>query len=62
MEPEDQVLFVVRNVASFDIRSQIIQPSQSATLPTSIQACIIHRQMKPAPLQKLLILSQLQAN
>lgn len=39
MEPENQVIFSMRNIASLDIWSKIIEPSQPATLPTPIQTC-----------------------
>jgi len=36
MQPKYQILFLVRYIAPFNIGSQIIHPSQPATLPTSI--------------------------
>ena len=39
VEPNDEVFFFRRHVTSLDIRSQIIQPPQSAALTTSFKAC-----------------------
>lgn len=40
VESNDEVLFIRRNVASLDIWLQVIQPSESATLTTSLQTYI----------------------
>ena len=39
MQLDDELFFILRDVASLNIRPQVIQPSQSATLPTSLQTC-----------------------
>ena len=36
VESDDELLFVMRDVSSLDIWSQIVQPSQSTTLATSL--------------------------
>jgi hypothetical protein len=39
VEPHDEVLFVVGDVASLDPRPEVIEPSQPAALPAAIQPC-----------------------
>ena len=36
VKANDEVFFIIRDVTSLDIWSQIVQPSQSATLPASL--------------------------
>uniref|UniRef100_A0A2P2JE36 Tannin-related R2R3 MYB transcription factor n=1 Tax=Rhizophora mucronata TaxID=61149 RepID=A0A2P2JE36_RHIMU len=36
VEPDDELLFINCYISSLDIRSEIVQPSQSAALPTPL--------------------------
>ena len=46
MQSDNEFFFFRRDVASLNVWPQIIQPSQSATLPTSFQTC---RLINPSP-------------
>ena len=37
VKPDNEVLFVKSNIPSFNVGSQIIQPSQPTTLPTPLK-------------------------
>jgi len=39
VKPDDELFLIGRYVASFDVRPQVVQPSQPATLATSLQPC-----------------------
>lgn len=41
MEPNNEILFVVGDVAALNVGPEIVQPSQPAALATSLQACIL---------------------
>lgn len=48
MEVDDQGLFFISEVASLDVRPQVIDPPQSATLATPVEACFLG-QVTPSP-------------
>lgn len=39
VEPNDEVLLIMCDISSLDVRSQVIQPTKPATLPTSLEPC-----------------------
>ena len=42
MQPDNEVFFIIWDVASLNIRSQIIPPAKPATLPASLKPCTVH--------------------
>ena len=49
MKANNEVLFITGNVASLDIRSQIVEPSQPAALPAPLQTRSLG-EISPPPL------------
>lgn len=41
MQSDDQILLLLREVASFEVGPQVVDPSQPAALPASLQSCLL---------------------
>jgi hypothetical protein len=51
VEPDDELLFIIGDVAPLDARPQVVEPPQPAALPAALQPCKtpLHRHIAICP-------------